>query len=94
VGTKLPEAHTTSNLRIKAQIIITALKEEAAAIYSAILPDASIERKHRGDIKLKLEDKSLTIEVETKDLSSARALIGSYLRLMKAAYSTIHEVKK
>jgi len=94
VGTKLQEAHTTSNLSIKAQITITALKEEAAAIYSALLPEASIERKHRGDIKLKLEDRSLTIEVETKDLSSARALIGSYLRLMKAAYSAIREIKK
>jgi tRNA threonylcarbamoyladenosine modification (KEOPS) complex Pcc1 subunit len=91
---KLPEAHTTSNLSIKAHITVTALREEASAIYRAILPESSIERRHRGDIKLRLEDQRLTIEIVTKDISLARALIGSYLRLIKAAYSAINEIKK
>jgi len=90
----LPEEHTTSNLHIKATINITTSKEAAAAIYKALLPEAGSERKRRAAVKLEHKDDQLTIEVTTKDLSSARAVIGSYLRLIKAASSTIDRIKQ
>jgi len=90
----LPEEHTTSNFHIKATISITASKEEASAIYKALLPDAGSERRRRAAVKLEHESDHLTIEVTTEDLSSARAVIGSYLRLIRAASSTIEKIKQ
>jgi tRNA threonylcarbamoyladenosine modification (KEOPS) complex Pcc1 subunit len=94
VVTRLPEEHTTSNLRVKATINIAASKEEASAIYKALLPETGSERKRRAAVKLEHKDDHLTIEVTTEDLSSARAVIGSYLRLIKAASSTIEKIKQ
>jgi tRNA threonylcarbamoyladenosine modification (KEOPS) complex Pcc1 subunit len=93
VGIRLPEEHTTSNLRVKATISITTSREEVSAIYKALLPEAGSERKRRAAVKLDHKDDQLTIEIATQDLSSARAVIGSYLRLIKAASSTIEKIK-
>ena len=90
----MQEGHTTSNLHIKATISITASKEEASAIYKALLPEAGSERKRRAAVKLRHEDDYLTIEVTAQDLSAARAVIGSYLRLIRAASSTIEKIKQ
>ena len=94
MGTNLPGEHTTFNLRIKANINVTASKEEASAIYKALLPEAGSERKRRAAVKLTQEEGQLTIEVAAEDLSSARAIIGSYLRLIKAASSTIEKISR
>ena len=94
MGKRLLEGHTTSNLHIKATIHIEAPKEEASAIYKALLPEAGSEGRRRATVKLAQKDDRLTIEVTTEDLSSARAVIGSYLRLIKAASSTIEKIKQ
>lgn len=94
MGTRLLEERTTSSLHIKANINITASKEEASAIYKALLPEVSSEGRRRAAVKLEQKDEYLTIEVATEDLSSARAVIGSYLRLIKAASSAIEKIKQ
>jgi tRNA threonylcarbamoyladenosine modification (KEOPS) complex Pcc1 subunit len=94
VGTRLPQERTTSNLHIKATISITTSREEASAIYKALLPEAGSERNRRAAVKLDHRDDQLTVEIATQDLSSARAVIGSYLRLIKAASLTIEKVKQ
>ncbi len=90
---KLPEEHTISNINIAATIQITSVKEETSAIYKALLPEAGVESRRRASINLKHEDRCLTIEISAQDLSTLRALVGSYLRLVKAASTVIEKVK-
>ncbi len=85
--------HTTFNINITATIQITSSKDETSAVYRALLPEVGFEGRRKAAVNLKHEDENLTIEINTQDLSSARALIGAYLRLIKAASETIEKVK-
>ncbi len=87
------EEHTPSNILIKATLKIISSKEEALALYSALIPEEGTEGRRRALVRLKHSDQELTIEIESKDLPSARAVIGSYLRLINAASETIGRLR-
>lgn len=94
MGLNLPEERTTSKTRITATIQITSSKDLASAIYRALLPEASQEHRRRASINMEYRGRCLIVEIDSRDLSSARAVIGSYLRLIKAAASAVEKVKK
>ncbi|MCR8433033.1 MAG: KEOPS complex subunit Pcc1 [Crenarchaeota archaeon] len=54
--------------------------EDLIAIYKALVPETKNPPTHRSEAKVWIEDRSLKIEISSKDLISLRAALNSYLR--------------
>jgi len=67
-------------------------KEQLSAIFEALEPETRAAQWSRSKVKVKREDKTLTLIFEAKDTSALRAALNSYLhwiRLTKDMLETI-----
>lgn len=53
---------------------------DAKIIYNSISPELSFSRNDRSTTSMTLEDKSIVIKINSKDVVSLRASINSYVR--------------
>jgi tRNA threonylcarbamoyladenosine modification (KEOPS) complex Pcc1 subunit len=61
----------------------------AKCIYSALNPDAEISFDSGAITRISVHIRSLSIEIETDDIPSLRAIVNSYLRLVNTSYKCI-----
>lgn len=67
-------------------------KEQLSAIFEALEPETRAARWSRSKVRVKREDKTLTLIFEARDTSALRAALNSYLhwiRLTKAVLDTM-----
>jgi tRNA threonylcarbamoyladenosine modification (KEOPS) complex Pcc1 subunit len=61
----------------------------AETVRSALLPEILGFQSPRSEVSLELICESLLLEIRTDDVSSLRAVLNSYLRLIQCAEETI-----
>ena len=66
----------------------------AKSVYKALLPETIAPATERSKSKVMIEGKKLIIEISSKDFTSIRASINSYMRWIKAIIKSIKMVKK
>ena len=89
----MTSSHRNQNLIriVSAEVTCIVEDKKAEAIYRALKPDMS---KISRDVKveLRLNGAAIHFEVSSADLGTIKAFLGSYLKLIGAASSTINAV--
>ncbi|MBC7100380.1 KEOPS complex subunit Pcc1 [Methanothermobacter tenebrarum] len=65
------------------------LEEAAHIIWKAIKPEIENSPSTRSKMKIKLEDDTIILKIESKDSTAFRAAMNSTLRWIKLAYDII-----
>ncbi len=73
-------------IRGKAVIEIEGKDKEAEIIYKAIFPEIKSSPSNRSKANIMLEGEKLRIVIDSKDASSFRASISSYIRWIRLSY--------
>ncbi len=73
-------------IRGKAVIEIEGKDKEAEIIYKAIFPEIESSPSDRSKANIMLEGEKLRIAIDSKDASSFRASISSYIRWIRLSY--------
>jgi len=76
----------------KAIIRIAFNNDLSKLIYKAISPEVRDRISKRIEVNARDEDKSLIIEVQAEDITSLRAAVNSYLRILAALIRTLGEL--
>ena len=61
----------------------------AKSIYSALDPDTKVSFDSGAITRISVHIRNLSIEIETDDIPSLRAIVNSYLRLVNTSYKCI-----
>ena len=77
------------SLSVKIEVMVEAKK--AKALYRSLLPESK-DFFRNGKAELNATPFGFLIRAERKDVAKMRALVNSYLRLLRAAISTLSEV--